>query len=471
MNINLLEITTDELLEKFGAGKHKPGSGSAAALQGMISSKLLTTVISLTNVPKRQQRYGKVLPTLLEMNAKIQNYIFPELTRLFQEDAIQFDKAITARTERDQEEDVIKSNSLGIKALTELKLSIEIPIEITKLCIELAEISDYVFDNAFQGARGDSQVALSGAVAGIAGCLSIIQLNLLSFGSDEYPWTSKILIETKDLKSKFIKLNEIASSKIELLEDEVFAISNLYREVDQLLNNLKSRTNLTDEDIENGVSRLQNLLWTHKDVIWSTNIPNHPAKVLKPNLALKKALAYNYVSVQKLEIIDDENGSFETAGIINQKDRIVLISNNFDKNTQNFTAAHELGHALLHKQTVLHRDRPINGISKNVKRNFTERQADKFATYFLMPSKLVKKEFYEMFSTEKFIIDDQTSFNLIKDSPSKLRNECRNLRGLAIKLASSERFDNQSFISIAELFNVSTMTMAIRLEELNLIEF
>lgn len=156
MKINLLEITTDELLEKFGAGKHKPGSGSAAALQGMISSKLLTTVISLTNMPKRQKRYQKVLPVLLEMDSKIRNNIFPELTRLFQEDAIQFDKAITTRTARDKEEDVIKSNLLGIKALEELKLSIEIPIEITKLCIELSEISDYVFDNAFQGARGDS---------------------------------------------------------------------------------------------------------------------------------------------------------------------------------------------------------------------------------------------------------------------------------------------------------------------------
>lgn len=471
MEINLLEITIDKLLEKFGAGKHKPGSGSAAALHGMLSSKLLTTVISLTNVPKRQNKYEKVLPTLLKMDAKIQERIFPELTRLFQEDAVQFDRAITARIERDDEKDVIKRNLLGKKALAELKISIDIPIEITKLCIELAEISDYVFDNAFQGARGDSQVALSGAVAGIAGCLSIIQLNLLSFGSDEYPWTSQILIETRKLKSKFVKLNNIAGSKIELLENEVFEISNFHREVDQLLNNLKAKSRLTDKDIENAASGLQNLLWIHKEVIWLNNVPDHPAKVLKTNLAFKKALGYNFISVEKLEIIDDGNGKFETAGIINQKDKIVLISDNFDKNTQNFTAAHELGHALLHKQTVLHRDRPINGMSKNIKRNFTEREADKFATYFLMPSKLVRKEFYEMFSTDKFIIDELTSFNLIKDSPSKLRNDCKNLRGLAIKLAASERYDNQSFVSIASLFNVSTIAMAIRLEELNLIEF
>lgn len=471
MNINLLEITTDELLEKFGAGKHKPGSGSAAALQGMLTAKLLTTVISLTNLPKRHKKYGKVLPTLLEMDEKIQERIFLRLTELFQEDAIQFDKAITARKERDKENDAIKSNLLGQKALKELKGAIYIPIEIAKLCVELAEISEYVFDNAFQGARGDSQVALSGSVAGIAGCISIIQLNLLSFGSDEYIWTSEIDTETKKLKKQFTRLNKIAEIKLEKLEKEVSDKRRLYKEVDELLNKLKSKTKLTYKDIEDAASDFQNLLWKHRDLIWLNNSPNHPAKVLQPGIALKKALAYNFVQVEKLDIIDDENGRFETAGIIDQKDKIVLISNNFDKNTQNFTSAHELGHALLHKQTILHRDRPINGTTDNFKRNITERQADKFATNFLMPAKLVKNEFIEIFQTDRFVINQLTAFNLIKDSPSKLRNECKNLRGLATKLASSERYDNQSFISIAELFNVSVTAMAIRLEELGLIEF
>lgn len=148
-----------------------------------------------------------------------------------------------------------------------------------------------------------------------------------------------------------------------------------------------------------------------------------------------------------------------------------MISNNFDKYTQNFTSAHELGHALLHKQKILHRDRPINGMSDNFNRNIVERQADKFATFFLMPAKLVKNEFFEMFQTKKFVINELTAFNLVKDSPSKLRNECKNSRGLAIKLASSERYNNQSFVSIAELFSVSVTAMAIRLEELGLIEF
>ena len=48
METDLLEKTVNELMEKFGAGNHKPGSGSAAAFQGMVSAKLISTVISLT---------------------------------------------------------------------------------------------------------------------------------------------------------------------------------------------------------------------------------------------------------------------------------------------------------------------------------------------------------------------------------------------------------------------------------------
>jgi len=89
MDIDLLNVTTEELLEKFGAGNHKPGSGSAAAFQGMLSAKLLVTVISLINEPKRRDNHQMVLPTLLKMDKEIHNGIFPKLKE-FQEDAVHF---------------------------------------------------------------------------------------------------------------------------------------------------------------------------------------------------------------------------------------------------------------------------------------------------------------------------------------------------------------------------------------------
>lgn len=144
MNARLPDITTQELLEKFEAGNHKPGSGSAAAFQGMIAAKLLVTVISLTNEEKRRKPYSRALPNLLKIEEEIQNRIFPELTRLFEVDSVQFDKTIKLRKERDNEDDVYKKNILIRQALEKLKIATEIPLEIAQLNIELATMAEKV---------------------------------------------------------------------------------------------------------------------------------------------------------------------------------------------------------------------------------------------------------------------------------------------------------------------------------------
>ena len=41
MGERLIDLATGKLLEKFGAGNHKPGSGSASAFQGMLAEKVV----------------------------------------------------------------------------------------------------------------------------------------------------------------------------------------------------------------------------------------------------------------------------------------------------------------------------------------------------------------------------------------------------------------------------------------------
>jgi Zn-dependent peptidase ImmA (M78 family) len=77
----------------------------------------------------------------------------------------------------------------------------------------------------------------------------------------------------------------------------------------------------------------------------------------------------------------------------------------------NFTAAHELGHIILHEQAVLHRDRPFDG-SSNIPKDLIEQQADKFAALFLMPANVVKDVFYEIFETEKLTLNEGTALAL-----------------------------------------------------------
>lgn len=129
MDVKLLELSTKELLKKFGSGNHKPGSGSAAALQGMLSAQLISTVIELTNDEKRRDKYAVALPRLLQIYKDIEDRIYPQLERLFQEDSTQFGKAIELRMARDKEEDSKIKQRLAQQAQRALVPATELPIE------------------------------------------------------------------------------------------------------------------------------------------------------------------------------------------------------------------------------------------------------------------------------------------------------------------------------------------------------
>lgn len=470
MNKHLLDIPTEELLEKFGKGKHVPGSGSAAAFQGMISAKLLVTVISLTCDEKREKNYGAVAPDLKKMLAKIEDRIFPELTNLFHKDSYHFDKAITLRDARDKENDPAIKTNLERQAQEQLKIAIDIPLEIASLNIELAEMAGFVFDNGWKAVRGDSQVALSGAVSAIAGCMSIINLNLLSFGGNEYQYINEISKKVDILKKIYQDLDRSANSKMESLESELKERMPMYKEVTAILSKVKSKPYLSNTEIENSAIALQQLLYKNRKLIWKEDKTATPLKMLDPALALQKVLGYKYFLMDDIVLADQEDYT-NTAGIIDQRDKLVLISKQYSAQTQNFTTAHELGHAMLHSELIMHRDKPLDGSVQSGTRDKEEIQADKFASYFLMPGKQISKEFNTRFLTEKFTINDDSAFNLTKEGAYKLKSDCKNLRGLSRKLATAERYENKSFDSMAKIFNVSNEAMAIRIEELKLVEY
>lgn len=469
---DLLNLKTNKLLDDFGAGSHKPGSGSAAALQGMVAAKLLVTVIELTNGDDYKIRYSKVLSRLLQMQSAINSRIYPRLTELFQLDSVQFGKTIKERERRNAETELINHNLLARSALAELKVSIRLPLEIASLCVEIAEFADYVFDNAFQSARGDSQVALSSAVAAIAGCLSIVHLNLLPFGSDSYNWIEKVRIKCETLHAHYDKLNAIAGEKMNVLVKKVEAKRSFYKDVDQLLNGTKSAHQLTNRHMEQLARDLQNLVWLNRKSIWGMDVNITEMDVLNPSKVFEKVLGYTYDNTLDLgyDYVGDQ--LVDIAGLIDQDNKLIQISNHTGSHQQNFTAAHELGHALLHKQSVLHRDRPIDGSNELINRPPEEIQADKFASYFLMPEKLVRRRFKLMYGTHDFRINSDSAFKLTGNSSANdLRIKCRNLRGLSSRIASVESYGQEFFESLSAHFNVSPSAMAIRLEELNLVHY
>jgi Zn-dependent peptidase ImmA (M78 family) len=315
-------------------------------------------------------------------------------------------------------------------------------------------------------ARGDSAAALNGAIASVAGSHAIIELNLVSFERNE--WTDKIRDELKVLKSAYTDLLQNSSACITTLENE--NLEKHKQSFDAALSKMRSgnfqEVVRSEAAIEKLARDVQNTLWKYRELIWKDETPGSYIDVLKPEIAIRSLMGYDF-RIGPLGIHVTKDGvEVATAGEIDQKKKIILVSSDMNSPIQSFTAAHELGHALLHKSEVLHRDRPLDGSS--VDKDIREWQADKFATFFLMPAKLVIGVFQEVFSMDQFVIHQDTVFALNQGRVSDFRAKVKGLRGLAFFLAN---FRGSKFRSMAEIFQVSPLAMARRLEELELVKF
>ncbi len=159
------------------------------------------------------------------------------------------------------------------------------------------------------------------------------------------------------------------------------------------------------------------------------------------------------------------------AGLLDRRAKKILVSKGFKPETIRFTGAHEIGHWLLHPREMMHRDRPIEGLTTaSHRRPLMEKEADQFAAYFLLPAKYVTRAFETTFLVKGFFpFNDNTAFWLCPDNPDSVLRP-HNPRERSMALASTESYGGKHFLSLAKRFRVSATTMAIRLEELGLIE-
>jgi Zn-dependent peptidase ImmA (M78 family) len=221
-------------------------------------------------------------------------------------------------------------------------------------------------------------------------------------------------------------------------------------------------------EIEHRARSLQISLWKDRDQIWPVATSSNPINVLDPVVALR-LLGYDCEVEETLGQYSSDGNQVEIAGTLDKRTRKVRLSRQFNTAVRSFTAAHELGHAVLHDTgTSLHRDRPLDGSTQS--RAGIEFEADKFASFFLMPAKQVQASFERFFLTDQFMLNEETAFALGQGDYQTLSNKCRTLRQLSRMLAHAEQYNGQHFISLANQFLVSDEAMAIRLEELGLVE-
>ena len=231
---------------------------------------------------------------------------------------------------------------------------------------------------------------------------------------------------------------------------------------------VKDGGRLSRPRIEEIARDLQAQLWGIREELFPSERDVEPLALLDPSLALR-CIGFRYELVDSLGQHPWEGKNVDVAGIIDGSERTVQISLQFESPVRKFTAAHELGHAVLHDARGLHRDRALDGGELRPPRDRTEWEADVFATYFLMPKKQVRSAFEHTFKIQEFVLNEDSAFALNAGDLNTLRATCPEVRNLSRLLARTNHYDGVQIYSLAEQFGVSVEAMAIRLEELNLI--
>lgn len=96
-------------------------------------------------------------------------------------------------------------------------------------------------------------------------------------------------------------------------------------------------------------------------------------------------------------------------------------------------------------------------------------EANRFASYFLMPEKLIREHFTQRFGPRSIVLCDETAFLLFQSGLQRVKEKMKSRRAFSRSIAQATSFGSRPFVSMAAEFAVSSEAMAIRLEELHLL--
>jgi Zn-dependent peptidase ImmA (M78 family) len=222
--------------------------------------------------------------------------------------------------------------------------------------------------------------------------------------------------------------------------------------------------------IELEARNLLGRIWRSQEELFPLGAPQ-PLHMLEPEIAAR-LLGYQLEYADGLGRWRRGSADFEIAGLLDQQRHLIRVSTKFAYPTMRFTAAHELGHVVLrHPGHVIHRDRPVFDVQQGNSRDPQEQEADYFAACLLAPARLLTDEFKKRFGIGPPLpLNDDVAFNLCGESAHALMRAGPDSLKFAAMVASTRRFNGRHFQSLAEMFNISVSAMAIRLQELHLVE-
>lgn len=180
---SLLSRPANELLHAFGEGNATPGSGSAAALMGLLSCRLIRTV-AIKTLEKEDCREQWNLFRLI--NEQLESEIEPKLKELFESDAADFEKVVDLRKLADQEPDPKLKARYNRQSNDILEIATNYVFETSDLCLKLIDHGIAAFENGWHAVRGDSGASVSVAISGVMSGIFIVNLNLKRLKRRQY---------------------------------------------------------------------------------------------------------------------------------------------------------------------------------------------------------------------------------------------------------------------------------------------
>ncbi len=170
------------------------------------------------------------------------------------------------------------------------------------------------------------------------------------------------------------------------------------------------------------------------------------------------------------ELPREKNGS-DVAGLVDRSNNIIRVAQKYPQEWRRFTAAHEIGHWVLHPRMVLHRDRPLAGHERsNTARSSREVEADIFASELLMPKRALTKLFETNFGGAVNLSRPGLLQWLATNSGKSEIALSADLRQRSLAVASATSANpGATLVPLAKRFGVSPTAMAIQLEEMELV--
>ena len=225
------------------------------------------------------------------------------------------------------------------------------------------------------------------------------------------------------------------------------------------------------DEIEREARRLRLRIWERHLATQGAEAPRDRYELVEPDLAAE-VLDFDYLLEESLGRFGERGNRFEVAGAFDSKRKVIQVSRRFSPEEMRFTGAHEIGHLVLHpQQGPLHRDRPLSHSSQlNASRPLAEQEADYFTACFLIPDRLLERDFKSRFGSKcPFELDERAALFLhLEDQFEDVLDGVDPLL-LARALAVASSFNGEHFCALVKRFRVSASAMALRLIETGLV--